>query len=97
MTEPSHNAPSTYATPPVGLDEYFDKYLLTVEGFARTHPLSNGDRMRSMQVAVTPLKDVYAPGLYFSEYCISFSKTTIEAFVKTCMRTVFMSVAIRTP
>lgn len=71
MVEPFRNASSTYATPPEDIDTCFDKCPLTASEFAGSYPTLDGARMRAMQnVIVTPLKDVYAPGLYSSEYHI---------------------------
>ncbi|KZV76675.1 hypothetical protein PENSPDRAFT_569324 [Peniophora sp. CONT] len=65
MVEPFRNASRTYATPPKKLDECFDKYPLKASEFAVAYPTPDEVRMRAMQnVIVTPLKDVYAPGLY---------------------------------
>ena len=98
MVEPFRNADPTYATPPAKLDSCFDHYPYRASEFATLYPSHDGLRMQAMQnVIVTPLKDVYAPGLYSSKQCIVSRSILSHDVLKTCMRTARMSMDIIIP
>lgn len=97
IVEPFSNADPKYATPPAQLDEkkWFDKDPLKASEFAITYPSSDGARMRAMQkVIVTPLKDVYAPGMYSSKRSIVSCLIKANDPVEICIPTALMSTAI---